>query len=210
VIVLNSMTPLTSLTARDKRALSVAAMSIALLLMIRLIPALLSWRNGQVERARLQIASVLVVSYAAQGSRVVEDSLVARRVRLAALDSAFVPAVRNGSAAEALAEFLTDAAERANVLLSSVRLESAPDSAAKARVVGSIRVHASLSGNLAGIARLLTAIERPPRLLAVRQLSITQRDPNVPHQKDETLEAEIVIDGVTDTRYLTPISPAVR
>ena len=100
-----------------------------------------------------------------------------------------------------------DAAEPAKVLLSSVRLESTADSGASTKL-GRVRVHAFLSGDLAGIARLLTAIERPPHLLAVRQLSITQRDLNLTHQQHETLEAEIVIEGVTDMRYSTSISTA--
>ena len=129
--------------------------------------------------------------------RVLQDSLVARRVRLAALDSAFVSGEGNSSPAARLAELLTDATERTNVLLSSVRIEPTPDSGAK--MATRIRVRASLSGDLAGIARLVAVIERPPRLLAIRQLSITQRDANVSRDKSESLEAEMVIEGLTES-----------
>jgi hypothetical protein len=135
--------------------------------------------------------------------------LVSRRVRLAALDSAFVPTEGNTSAAAGLAEFLTDAAEHAKVVLSSVRLESVLDSGTNAPI-GRVRLRAAVSADLAGIARLLAMIERPPLVLAIRQLSMTQRDPNVPHDKNETVDTEIVVEGLTDNRSIIPTSRPSR
>jgi hypothetical protein len=197
------------LADRDRRALLIAVATITGLVGIRVLPAMLQWRNTEVERSRLRIVGITAAPDEAQRARVLRDSLVARRVRLALLDSAFVPTEGNASAAEGLAEFLTGASERAKVVLSTVRLESAPDSGAKAPI-GGVRLRAAVSADLAGIARLLMMIERPPLVLAIRQLSMTQRDPNVPHDKNETLDAEIVIDGLVDNRSTIPTSRPSR
>src|SRR5690349_5961993 len=117
------MPSLGALADRDKRALLIAVATITGLVGIRVMPAMLQWRDAEVERSRLRIVGITAAPDEAQRARVLRDSLVSRRVRLAALDSAFVPTEDNTSAAAGLAEFLTDAAARAKVVLSSVRLE---------------------------------------------------------------------------------------
>ena len=198
-----------SLTDRDKRALAIAAGCITLLVATRLAPPLLSWRRKELERARLAIGLASAAPVQAQRTRMLQDSLVARRVRLAALDSAFVSDEGNRSAAARLAELVTAAAERTNVLLSSVRIEPTPDSGASV-ATARVRVHASLSGDLAGIARLVAVIERPPRLLAIRQLAITQRDATVARDRNESLEAEMLIEGLTEIHSPLPTSQPNR
>lgn len=189
-----------TLSDRDKRALRIAAASCTLLLIARIAPPLLSWRRGAMERARLQIAGVSSTGEQSRHWSVMKDSLVARQTRLASLDSAFILPQGGNSPGTVLVEFLTDAAEKSNVLISSIRIESTSDSGAKA-TLRRVSVHASLSGDLASIAKLLAAVERPPRLLAVKQLSITQRDPSTPDNKDESLEAEVAIEGLTATVF---------
>lgn len=187
-----------ALAERDKRALRLAAAFCTLLLTARVLPAVLSWRHSEMERARLQVAALSSALEQSKYASVVRDSLAARHAVLASMDSAFIRPRGDNSPGAELVEFLTDAAEKTEVLVSSIRIESASDSGTKG-TLGRVRVRASLSGDLAGIARLITVVERPPRLFAVRELSITQRDPSTPHNKDETLEAEIAIEGLIAT-----------
>jgi hypothetical protein len=198
-----------TLAERDKRALRLAAAFCTLLLTTRVLPAVLSWRRGEMERARLEIAGVSSAREQSKHASLLRDSLAARQARLAAMDSAFIrPEGANAPGAE-LVEFLTDAAERTEVLVSSIRIESVSDSEAKA-TLGRVRVRASLSGDLAGIATLIAMVERPPRLFTVRELSITQRDPSTPHNKDESLEAEVAIEGLTATASLLSMTRAMQ
>lgn len=197
-----------TLAERDKRALRIAAAFCTALLTARVLPVVLLWRRSEMERARLQVAELSSAREQSKHAGLMRDSLAARHVLLAGMDSAFIRPRGDNSPGAELVEFLTDAAEKTNILVSSITIESASDSAAKA-TLGRVRVRASLSGDLAGIARLITIVERPPRLVAVRQLSITQRDPSTPHNKDESLEAEIAIEGLIETVSPLPTTRAM-
>lgn len=197
------------MTDREKRTLLIGVASIALLIGMRGMPVILAWRRGEMERLRLQVRVSSLVPSAGLRARVLQDSLVARRVRLAAMDSAFIPVEGNMSAAAGFAEFLADAAERAKLQLSSVRIDAPADSGGKA-TIARVRVRASVNGNLTGLAHLITRLERPPHLFAIRQLSISERDANVPHDKNEALDAEIVVEGLTRELSPQPVSSSTR
>lgn len=198
-----------SLTGREKRTLLIGAASIALLVATRGMPVIFAWRRGEMERLRLKVRVGSLAPSVGLRTRLLQDSLVARRVRLAAMDSAFIPVEGNMSAAAGFAEFLADAAERAKLQLSSVRIDAPPDTGEKA-TIARVRVRASVNGNLTALARFITMLERPPRLFAIRQLSITERDANVPHDKNEALDAEIVVEGLTRELSAQPVSLSIR
>ena len=119
------------LAERDMRALRLAAAFCTLLLTARVLPAVLSWRHSEMERARLQVAALSSAREQSKYASVVRDPLAARDVLLASMDSAFIRPRGDNSPGAELVEFLTDAAERTKVLVSSIRIESASDSAAK-------------------------------------------------------------------------------
>jgi len=198
-----------TLTDRERRTLLIGAASIALLVAMRGVPVIFAWRRGEMERLRLKVRVSSLPPSGELRARVLQDSLVARRVRLAAMDSAFIPIEENMSAAAGFAEFFGDAAERAKLQLSSVRIEAPSDTGKKA-TISLVRVRASVNGNLTGLARLITMLERPPRLFVIRQLSITDRDANVPHDKNEVLDAEIVIEGLTQELPPQTVSSSTR
>jgi hypothetical protein len=137
------------------------------------------------------------------------DSLVARLVRQAELDSAWLDAPSEPAAAAALAELISDVASETQVQLGSVRLESSSDSASRSAPV-KVGVRASLTADLPALGQFLVAVERGPRLLAVRELSIAQPDVARASNQPETLRVELVVEALANVRGAAPVSGGAR
>ena len=189
-----------SLSPRDRRTLLLGALGIAtILLCTRVAPRTLRWRHDVAERSTTVIADAARAAVAARMLPVLRDSLVARLVRRAELDSAELEAPSRPAAAAALAELVSDAAEETQVQLGSVRLESVADSGSHVNPV-KVGIRASLTADLADLAQFLAAVERGPRLLAIRELSIAQPDMALPSDRSEVLRVELLIEALARIR----------
>jgi hypothetical protein len=182
---------------RDRRALLIGMATIAAILgASRGVPAVTRWRqdhlgsNAQVIR-EAENARALV-----QALPVLRDSLVARRVRLAALDSAVLDGDSPDDAGAYLAELVSDAAQDSESQLGSVQIERADTMAAASKALARVRLRASVTGDLERIALFLSIIEEGPPLVAMRELSIVQPEPTLPVTRLESLRAELVLEAL--------------
>lgn len=191
--------PESRLAARERRALVLGAVIIAsLVLGTRGVP---EWRRWRVEsRATLMEfnAEVADARHAVALGPTMQDSLVARRQRLAAYDTLLLAGDDPTAAAAALADAIAEAAEVAEVEVSSVQTEV--DSARMRRSSASellrVRVRADLTASGSALADMLAWLEECPPLLAVRELTVSPVDVMVSAGRAERLRVTLVVEGV--------------
>jgi hypothetical protein len=121
------------------------------------------------------------------------DTLAVRNVRYLALAVHLLEQQTPAGAGGSLASILSDVAASSNVRVGSVQIR-----ADTANVGAFIRVtvRAELTGDIRGLAELLSAIEQSQTLLAVRALSISQPELGAGDERAEVLRAELVLEGL--------------
>ncbi len=183
-----------TLSPRDRRTLTIGGSTLLLLLTLgKALPAYREWSGARRDEALLVLRRE---ADAAQGARMLapmRDSLRARRARRAARDSSLVQGRNVPEAGAALAGIISDLAEEQSVRLVSMQVR--PDTIAKTAL---LRVAVRVSGvaDAAGLTGLLREIEGGERVLAVRELSVTQPDAAQPETKAEALRFELVVEGL--------------
>jgi hypothetical protein len=181
-----------SLNARDRRALITCCGVIApLVLCSRGIPAMLRWQareraeaDSLVERARVARSAIDQLGRA-------RDSLASRRKRLVALSEGVVPGNAPAVASASLAERVSDLAEEAGVVLTTVQIQF--DTLGRGSFVP-IRVRASVAGDLESLADFLSSIELGPPLAMLRELSISASGPAA--SPEQELRAEVMVEAL--------------
>ena len=183
-----------ALSARDRRALTLGGATLALLLALgRGLPVLLRWRADAAASAAELSAEAARAGRSVRALGAARDSLAARRLRLAALDSAFLEGATPAAAGAHLAELVAESAAAVDATLGVVQVR--PDTAAPGPFTR-IGVRAGVSGSLESIALFLATLEEGPALLAVRELSIAQPEPGIAPARQETLRAEVLVEGL--------------
>jgi hypothetical protein len=181
--------------SRDRRALLFGIAAIAAILgASRAVPTLTRWReehllsNAQVindaERTRVLVHALPAL----------RDSLRARRVRLAGLDSAVLEGESLDNAGAYLAELVSDAAQESESQLGSIQIEHGDTIALASHALRKVRLRASLTGDLEHLAYFLSALEEGPEVVAVRELSLVQPEPILPPTRVESLRADLVVE----------------
>lgn len=156
---------------RDRRALLVGTAAIALIAGARpVVSRGTRWIANTREETAALGSELATEEASVRGVVLARDSLVARRVRLAALDTTLFEAATPGLAAAMLAERLSDAAQSSNAQVSNLQLRS---DSTRVRALVPIQVQASVVGDWPAIARFLTQIESGRKLIAVRELTMT-------------------------------------
>ena len=129
------------------------------------------------------------------------DSLVARRVRLAAIDTALFEGETSMLAAAQLAERLSDVVQASRAQVNNLRLTG---DSTRATSIAPVQVHALVTGDWPAIARVLVKLESDRKLMAVREVTLNAADqPSTPTQP-LLLHADLVISG------LARIEPSAR
>ncbi|MFN2399094.1 MAG: type II secretion system protein GspM [Gemmatimonadaceae bacterium] len=183
------------ISARDRRAIVVGlGVMLALVGGTRLVPSWLSWtrstRAQSLDRAvALRRARAIVGQ-----SRATRDSMRARTERLAQLSRALVDGETPATAAGALASLVADAATAARVRLDAAQVRA--DSAVPSAAFVPISVRADVVGDVAGLSRLLSALEGGRTLLAVRVLSISNPEPAASPEHAENLRVTLIVEGL--------------
>lgn len=184
---------------RERRTLVVGVTIIAsLVLSTRALPEWRRWRaESQAVLAELD-AEVVRARRAVALGPVLRDSLATRRERLAAYDTLLLAGDDPSAVAAALADALAEAAEIAEVQLSSVQAEV---DSARVKRPGSgellrVRLRAELTASGSALASMLAWLEQCPPMLAVREVTISQADVMVPADRVESLRVTLVIEGV--------------
>jgi hypothetical protein len=182
------------LGARDRRVLGLGALTISLLIgLSRGLPALRGWDSARVAAARVSAEQLAEVRGGMRALAELRDSLRARRLRLAAIDSVLPAASSPAGVAAAIATAIEELADDNDVRLTSLQLRA--DSTIRA---GRVRVGVRVGGvaDVAGLAALLRAVEGGEAPLAVRELSVSQPEPAAPDSKPGSLRFDMLVAGV--------------
>ena len=186
------------LSPRDRRVLLLGGAVIALLLLFtRGLPAWRRWSAGSRAAAERQLGREADARASLRALRATVDSAEARRDRLGRLAAALLDGESSAAAGATLASILTGAAARAGVRLGSVQVQ--PDTAA-AGTFTRVAVRADATGDLQGVTELLRYLEGVPELLAVREISLTQPDAGGAPDRPESLQLELVVQGLALVR----------
>jgi Type II secretion system (T2SS), protein M subtype b len=186
------------LTQRDKRTLAIGLSAVTLLVTFaRGVPALRSWESKQFAAAS---SAANELAHLRDGSRElpeIRDSLHARNLRLAALDSVLLRGASPASIAAALASVIEEFAGANAIKVTTLQLRS--DSAA---TLGLANVAVRLSGvtDVAGLAGFLRAVESDAMPLIVRELTVSQPEPTASDSKPETLRIDVTVASIGEVR----------
>jgi hypothetical protein len=190
------------LGARDRRVLSIGALTVFLLVgLSRGLPALHAWERTRTTEARTAVVQLAELRNGIESLPLMRESLLVRRARLVAIDSLLPAGVSPSAVAAAIAAILEQSADDNAVKLTTLQLRA--DTSAR---VGLARVSVRLSGvaDVTGLAGLLRSIEAGETPLVVRDLSVSQPDPAAPDSRPEALRFDVLVAGIGR------ISPSVR
>ena len=183
-----------TLSLRDRHVLTGGALVLlAITLLGRGVPALLAWTQSQRAAA---LAASTALEQLHQANRTIPITSQLRALverRLADYDSALLVGSTPANAGAELAQILGDAASVSEVQLGSVQLSA--DSVSR-NLLAHARARATLSGDLQSISIFLEVLEEGPPLVAVRELALTAAQPTGRSSQRETLQAEVVVEGV--------------
>lgn len=182
-----------TLSRRERLLLGGGFCSVVALVLARALPPALQWRAQQIASGKLVLARYELAAALLRNERSIRDSLATRRSQLIGYDSAYVSSPSAAIAEATLAGVLLDIASATEVKLDAVQfrlgnklsMERAP-----------MEARLTASGDLQGLAMFLSTVEIGPPLLAVRELSITQSEPAIAHNKVETLRAELLVEAI--------------
>lgn len=181
-----------ALPARDRRALLAgSALILAGLILTRGLPAALRAHERLRARAEAGVRELASAREALAEEPGVRDSLGARATRLVAWAPRLVGGATPAEGTAELTSLVTGLAAQHRVRVA--RLQGLPDSAAGLFVRVGIRLEAQ--GDVAGLAGWLAALEKGPKLLAVRELAVSALEPAAPPTQAEGLRAELSLIG---------------
>jgi hypothetical protein len=173
-----------------------APLVLAMLIGGRGLPALADWLTRQRTMAATAVMDAERAHVSVRALPVTRDSLIARRVRLAALDSSILEGDSPALAGAALAERVSDVAASATTQLGAIQLQS--DSIGSGPFIA-VRVQGSASGDLASVVRLLKGLESDRPFLIIRELSLTQQGTGSEPGR-EVLRVEFLVEGLARNR----------
>jgi len=183
-----------SIRARERRSVVLGAIAMLALLAAKATPVLLEHYGTMMASDRAIIANGARMEAQIRHSPTVRDSLVARRVRLALLDSAVLDGTTAASGSASLAQLLVDASAIAKTDLGPVQLVSEAKDSATRQPFTRVSVRASLAGSVDGVMTFLAVLEQGPTLLNVRELSLDRGDAGPSGTR--ILRADILVDGL--------------
>ena len=182
-----------ALARRDRRALVAGGAAVAVLVAAsRLVPLWRVWTDDARATAAELTAAVREARAAARLAPALRDSLAARRRRYAGLAPRLVAGDAR-TAAATLAGVVSGAAGSAHLQLGAVQLR--PDSSSGG-IFARVSVRGDATGDVRGLAAFIATLERGPRLLAFRELAVSQPDPAAPPDRVEALRLEFVVEGL--------------
>lgn len=187
------MTP--AISGHDKRVLIVG---VALVVVVaggsRIVARTTDWITTARSSATSLVAELTRQEASIRMLPRTRDSLVARRVRLADLDSTILSGDTPVLAGASLAELMSDLADATKAQVGNVQVRT--DSSTRGIFVP-VQVQASVTGDLSAVMRFLSKLEAGPKLLAVRELRISvQGDPSAAQGGREQLRADVVVEGL--------------
>jgi len=159
----------------------------------RLGPWAVAWSARERNSAASAVGEVAAEEASIRRLSWTRDSLVARRVRLAAMDSTIPDGETPVLAAASLAELVSRAAEAAHAQLENIELLS--DSSTTSMFVA-IRVKASLTGDVSAVTRFLSRVETGPVLLDVHEVALDAAAGQPQQPGSSLLRVGILVEGL--------------
>lgn len=186
---------LPEMTNRDRRALAVGAVSIAAMIaFVKVVPSLRRWND------RLELRQVLLtrqVSAARQllgHDRAMRDSLSARSRALEGVEVGLLRAESKSAAEAALASLVSATAAAAGVKIDALALDADVDDG-----VELVTVSGGATGDIAGVAQFISALEAERARLALRSMSIRPSDVATVDTRAESLRLEFTVQAQVRT-----------
>lgn len=193
----------TTVGGRDARVLVAGAGIIVLILAIRAVPACLRWSSDRTSAAVAAVAERNGLRLAgAQREHRLRLTLAMASLSNAA-ESTLVHGASRSLASASLASYVADAADGAGIALGTMQAQPADTTGA----FDQISVRGTFVGDLEGITAFLAALASRPQQLVVRELTISQPDPNIAVDQVEQLRAEVVVAALARRN---PIHPTGR
>lgn len=186
------------LSPRDRRTLVVGAGTVAgLVLAARGLPALRAWESSRLSEARSTTRELLAAREGITALPALRDTLAARRVRLATVDSAMPSGSSPAALTAAVAAAVEGIADSTSLKIVALQLHS--DSAA---ADGQARAEVRVTGvaDIVGLAAFLQAVEGGSTPLVVKELSVSQSAPAADSTKPETLRIDVLIAAIGSVR----------
>ena len=181
--------------ARERRVLVMGGLMVLALLALKLTPAIAERRQMLIASDTDVIASAARLDAEIRCSPAIQDSLIARRARLATLDSAVLEGGTRAAGSASLAEMLSDASKLAKIELGPVQLVSEVRDTTHHEPFAPVAVRASLVGSVEGVMTFLTILEQGPTLVNVRELSLTRTDLQ-PSSNTQGVRAELLVEAL--------------
>jgi hypothetical protein len=167
------------------------------------LPILRQWRSESRDSASAVAQEVARVRTTIARRRVTRDSLAARQARFLALAPLLVRGETPAMGGAILASLISTAATAASVRLGPVQVHG--DTAARG-VFSRVGARAEITGDVHGVGTFLSILESGPTLVAVREITISQVEPDAAPDRAEALHVALAVDAL----MLTPRPPTAQ
>jgi hypothetical protein len=179
---------------RDRRVALVGCIAVTVILLVgRGVPRLSAWTREARESARTLATEEQRALIDLHSLPIVGESAQARRYALGDALPTLLHGVTTAAITASLAEIVSDAASDAGLRVGAIDVRA--DTAGTGSYVR-VTARTDLTGDVRGLATLLSGLESSGRRLAIRELSIVQSMPAAPAQQAEVLRATMVLDGL--------------
>lgn len=175
--------------------MAMGAVTVLAFLALKSAPGILERRQTLIAGNADVIASAARLGAEIRGLGATQDSLRARRARLANLDSAVLDGETRAAGSASLAEMLSDASKLAKIELGPVQLVNEGRDTTHHEPFAPVAVRASLVGSIEAVMTFLTILEQGPTLVNVRELSINRSD-GEQQSSTQSLRAELLVEAL--------------
>jgi hypothetical protein len=179
---------------RDRRTLIVGiAACVTIVAAGRGAPLLHEWEAVRLAAAAEAERQLAAASAAADLATSIEGGASRARDQAAAADSVLLHGATPAAAAATLALLLSDRADSTGLGITS---ESVRADTGFIHGFARARVRLSATADVRGLTHFLASVEGSPRLLAVRDMTVSQSDPSAGDDRPESLRIEMVVEAL--------------
>jgi len=189
-------------SARDRKTLIIGGIAVLSLLVIgRGAPAWYRWRSNAAASTRVVLADASEATGSVSRSLEVDAAVRRAEVKRMEVSPAFINGSGVAATAATLASVVSDAATTNGLRLGA--LQASGDSAgAKSGGLVHLRVRGDATGDVTAVMGFFAALESGVPLIAVREVSVTQGEPNASADKPESLHVEFALEALA---HLAPM-----
>lgn len=181
-----------NLSERDRTVLVAGSAVVAVLLLWRTTPAVLSWRAGEISRAKAISANARQARAMIAAEEQIRLALAAREKGHLAMGAALLKGTSEAAVASEFVGVVHHAADGAGFQVSSIAVRQDTGLADLRRVTADVRGR----GAAATLAQFLAALEGDVPLIAVRSLSASVADVATISESGESVRVHLVLEAL--------------